>query len=408
MSTIRSILALQHGGIAYSALNGDMNILDASGKEVFVQIPDLDHYSQKTFLISPDATVVMYGYKNRAGVTEKFSVETKRLESNPVSTFGMSPPITRSEVIRISDIQPKAIPKLNGKPLTLIERQDTTCYAIAPDHQSVIVGTRWYLYRFDRNGKKIWHRVIPGAPRAVNISADGRLAVAGLSDGTIRWYRMKDGRELLAFLPRGDGKRWVLWTPSGYYDASEGGDELIGWHVNNGLDREATLLSRLPVLRAVLPPRGHGPGRQERRARRGGRCRAGREGRAESRGRDQAAAPGGHPVAPAGQAVRQRRAGGEDRCRGHGRRHRRSAALPERESPSQAGGQAGEKGRRDPGVSLPGRASRRAQPAPGPGLEQGPHREQPDGNHRDPARGRARERPAPGRSSGSTATRTMP
>ena len=239
-STIRSILVLQHGGIAYSALNGDMNILDASGKEVLAQIPDLDHYSQKTFLISPDATVVMYDYKNRAGVTEKFSVETKRLESNPVSTSGISPPIIRSEVIRISDIQPKAIPKLNGKPLTLIERHDTTCYAIAPDQQNVIVGTHWYLYRFDRNGKKIWHRVIPGAPRAVNISADGRLAVAGLSDGTIRWYRMRDGRELLAFLPRGDGKRWVLWTPSGYYDASEGGDELIGWHVNNGLDREAT------------------------------------------------------------------------------------------------------------------------------------------------------------------------
>jgi hypothetical protein len=142
--------------------------------------------------------------------------------------------------MQITDWRPHAIPKLNGKPLTLVERQDPTCYAFAPDHQSVVIGTWWWLYRFDKSGKKIWHRLIPGAPRAVNISEDGRLAVAGLGDGTIRWYRMKDGRELLAFLPYGDGKRWVLWTPSGYYDASEGGDEMIGWHVNNGLDHEAT------------------------------------------------------------------------------------------------------------------------------------------------------------------------
>ncbi len=51
---------------------------------------------------------------------------------------------------------------------------------------------------------------------------------------------MKDGRELAAFYPHSDRKRWVLWTPAGYYDASEGGDELIGWHVNNGIDRAAS------------------------------------------------------------------------------------------------------------------------------------------------------------------------
>ncbi len=239
-SMIRSILALQDGGIAYSAINGDMNILDKSGKAVYAHIPDLDHYSPKTFLISPDATVVMYSYENRGGATERFSVETKQLESNPILSFGLSAPITRSEEIRLTDLQDRAVPKLNGKPLTLMENQVTSSYAISPDHRSFLLGTWWYLYRFDKNGKKIWHRVIPGAPQAVNISADGRVAVVGVSDGTIRWYRMKDGRELAAFYPHSDRKRWVLWTPSGYYDASEGGDDLIGWHVNNGLDREAS------------------------------------------------------------------------------------------------------------------------------------------------------------------------
>ncbi len=32
----------------------------------------------------------------------------------------------------------------------------------------------------------------------------------------------------------GDNDQWVIWTPLGYYDASPGADQLIGWHVNQG------------------------------------------------------------------------------------------------------------------------------------------------------------------------------
>jgi hypothetical protein len=78
-----------------------------------------------------------------------------------------------------------------------------------------------------------------GRRLAVNISRDSRLAVAAFSDGTIRWYRYEDGKELLALFVHRDGKRWVLWTPQGYYDASPGGEDLIGWHVNRGLDAAA-------------------------------------------------------------------------------------------------------------------------------------------------------------------------
>jgi hypothetical protein len=50
---------------------------------------------------------------------------------------------------------------------------------------------------------------------------------------------MEDGKELLALFAHRDKKRWVLWTPSGYFDASPGAEELIGWHVNNGQDQAA-------------------------------------------------------------------------------------------------------------------------------------------------------------------------
>ncbi len=88
------------------------------------------------------------------------------------------------------------------------------------------------------------HPVRPTAtedPRATiwRLTADGRLALAAYGDGTIRWHRAADGGELLAFFPHRDGRRWVVWTPSGYWDASPGGETLIGWHVNRGDDREA-------------------------------------------------------------------------------------------------------------------------------------------------------------------------
>jgi hypothetical protein len=111
--------------------------------------------------------------------------------------------------------------------------------AISPEKDAFLVGSKWFLYLFDRQGNQKWVVRVVGEAFAVNISPDGRFALAALGDGTVRWYRMRDGKELLAFFPHADKKRWILWTPSGYYDASPGAEELIGWHLNNGSDQAA-------------------------------------------------------------------------------------------------------------------------------------------------------------------------
>ena len=235
-----NIRVLRDGGIVYGAVNGDMGLIDATGREIFVKSPNLDHFSEKAFSISPDATTVRFDFLPERGVPAQFSVETKQLEINPGAALGMLDPILKADGFELTDWLLKFEPKLNGKPLPMRTRDQGTSYAVAPDGKSFLYGTWWGLYRFDLRGRELWYRSVPGAVRALNVSRDGRLAVAGVSDGTIRWYRMKDGRELAAFYPHSDRKRWVLWTPSGYYDASDGGDELIGWHVNNGLDKAAS------------------------------------------------------------------------------------------------------------------------------------------------------------------------
>ncbi|NLX97980.1 MAG: hypothetical protein GXY83_17595 [Rhodopirellula sp.] len=53
---------------------------------------------------------------------------------------------------------------------------------------------------------------------------------------------LKEGYDLaepLLNLFIADDSQWVIWTPQGYYDASPGGDRLIGWHVNQGPDKAA-------------------------------------------------------------------------------------------------------------------------------------------------------------------------
>jgi hypothetical protein len=58
-------------------------------------------------------------------------------------------------------------------------------------------------------------------------------------DGTVRWRRWSDGKELLALFVNSKTKQWVAWTPTGYYMASTGGEDLIGWHLNRGWDQLA-------------------------------------------------------------------------------------------------------------------------------------------------------------------------
>jgi hypothetical protein len=101
------------------------------------------------------------------------------------------------------------------------------------------LGTEWYLRLFDKNGNELWNVPAPETAWAVNISDNRKVAVAGFGDGTIRWYRMVDGKEILALFPHKDKKRWVIWTPKGYYDTSPGGEDFIGWHINIGKDKES-------------------------------------------------------------------------------------------------------------------------------------------------------------------------
>lgn len=121
--------------------------------------------------------------------------------------------------------------------------EEWTALAISYDKKSFVLGTEWRLrgYEVDKLERPLWvNRNVPGKVWAVNISRNGKLLVAAYDDGTFRWHRMSDGKELLALLVHPEEyRRWIAWTPQGYFTASIGGEDLIGWHINNGPDKAA-------------------------------------------------------------------------------------------------------------------------------------------------------------------------
>lgn len=238
--TIMDIHALPGGSIVYGAAEPLWGIYDASGQRtraVQRSIPDLRDMKEK-FRVSHDGMTVHFGYEVFGRSLARFDAGRGTLTYTDDNS-GLNSPVSFLAGLEITDYSSNRYPKLNGRQLTLKAYEQARSFALAPDGQGFVLGADWYLRLFDRQGNERWNVPNPGAAWGVNIAGNGRVVVGAFSDGTIRWYRLTDGKELLAFFPHADRKRWVLWTPAGHYDASPGAEDLIGWHLNRGKDSAA-------------------------------------------------------------------------------------------------------------------------------------------------------------------------
>lgn len=118
-----------------------------------------------------------------------------------------------------------------GRPVEMAPTEISRAVAMLPDESAVLLATSRTLRRIEADGYERWRVPLATEARAVNVSADGRVLVVAMADGTLRWRRVQDGAMLMSLFPARDG-RWVLWNEEGYYDAARNGDALIGWTVN--------------------------------------------------------------------------------------------------------------------------------------------------------------------------------
>lgn len=236
-NAVMQIVPLKDGQIVYAGRDPVIGVINDQFRKKYALGPSTSDFrgNFEGFRISDDATTVEFSFEPWGQRPGRFSLQQRKLVAEPTDEAkGLSPYVMEADGLIVTDWRTSYAPLLNDKPLPLQPQENANAYAIAADGKAFYVGTSWRLVEFDRDGRQGWHFRTPAEVYGVNVAANGKVVVVALADGTIRWYRRRDGQELLAFFPHRDGQRWIAWTPSGYYMASPGGDTLIGWHLNHG------------------------------------------------------------------------------------------------------------------------------------------------------------------------------
>jgi WD40 repeat protein len=228
-------------GFAYSAADPAFGLASAGGMVKLLQGPrtaDTRNKLGKGLQISGDGAIVRFGLGNSDDKPVLFDVAAGSLANSPIAPASLAP--ARVDGLPVTDWKNSYEPKFKDIKIGLGNYELARSLAVRPDGSGFALGTEWSVRAFDATGKSIWKRLSgPGIARGIDFSADGQILVVFYGDGTIRWLRGTDGVELLALFVDVPTRRWVAWTPTGYYMASPGGENLIGWHLNRGWTQEA-------------------------------------------------------------------------------------------------------------------------------------------------------------------------
>lgn len=212
-------------GVGIPLLHRENVIVDQRGKR------------EDSFVVSEDGTRVRFGLGYGADSPVIFDLKQRELIDAPSVDPSLSK--AQTEGLNITNWYDEFTPMLNGQPIEMQNAERSRSLAIARDSKHFVLGTEYRLRGFSADGEQLWERSMPGVTWGVNIAGNGTVVVVACGDGTIRWYRLNDGAELLTLFVHAKDRRWVAWTPHGYYLASPGAEDLIGWHINRGWTQEA-------------------------------------------------------------------------------------------------------------------------------------------------------------------------
>jgi Caspase domain len=242
---------LPDGGVFVATTDPLVEALDADGNPRWVNPPPkADMRNQRgTLAVSADGAIVDFGFNQLRNSPLRFELAPLKLSPNPPDDHQTWPATQIG--LAVAGWRNTFSPTFDGKPINLEPGERSRSVSMHPDRTRFVLGADWSLRAFDAQGRLLWRTHVPAPAWAVNITADGRLVVGGYGDGTIRWHRMDDGRELLALFVLKDMQNWVAWTPEGFYGATPGAFGVLQWQVNHGFDAAADVVpvSAIPRLR---------------------------------------------------------------------------------------------------------------------------------------------------------------
>lgn len=227
---------LAAGGILFVAEDPAIGMLAAKGAAPVLRPSNSLDWGTGTaqLHVNNDGSLIQFDLPRENGTSFYFAVNEPSSVPAQSQLSQLRPALQQSAFFSIADWHNHYRPQVNGKVLPLENYEMSRAYAIASDESALLLGTEWALRLYDRSLNLQWMRPLSSVARTVTISGGNRFAIAALSDGTIRWFRMRDGVEVLALFVHAQSSDWICWTPQGYYMSSPLGDTYIGWQLNRG------------------------------------------------------------------------------------------------------------------------------------------------------------------------------
>ncbi|MDB5341772.1 MAG: repeat-containing protein [Schlesneria sp.] len=197
---------------------------------------------------SADGRTIGFGYSHVPGssvqatnpLTRAFTLDQLSLAPTPDYTYMRAQAQWGPLMIHRDSYRQVSISQL-GTPIARYAGSNLTIRSrtMLPGNRAAI-GLDQSVIVFDAlNGKPIYR--LPGhldAVWAVTPSPDQKHLLTGSDDETMQIWNLERYEHTLSLFFAGDD--WIAWTPQGYYAASPGGENLMGWHVQRGFNSMAT------------------------------------------------------------------------------------------------------------------------------------------------------------------------
>jgi WD40 repeat protein len=180
--------------------------------------------------------------KSSEAAPTSFDLGQLGLRDKPLAGADLRGPVLKQGpyVLKVGPDAPVQILK-GGKPLPVKLRTKESL--TKGPHHTLLGKDRAALSAFSQvaiidldTGKTLrtfWHT---GEVQSVAPSPDGRHLLTLAADRILRIWDPNEKEALLLSLVV-FGSDWILWTPQGYYAATPGGEKLMGWVVDHGIDQ---------------------------------------------------------------------------------------------------------------------------------------------------------------------------
>jgi WD40 repeat protein len=248
---INELWQLSKGRVLYVTDAPSVGWIEANGQVRQPIAPAQWDFAGKdmTLQVSANASVVSVSVGGRV---MSYQVGAARLDWQAVT--GVQRPVTQAPGWAVKVSNDLRALQLNGQNTALEEYERVRSHAIAPNRNFVAVGTEWALRNYNSRGELQWLARVSSPVWAVNVSADNKVVVAAIGDGTLRWFSAQTGKELLSVFMHKNATDWIAWVPGGYYASSPFGDKHIGWHINRGLDIAPDFVYAVQLERVLYRP----------------------------------------------------------------------------------------------------------------------------------------------------------